>query len=261
MRSLIWRLIGLGMLGVLVFGWKQLDALPAAESVRSGLTPLLLVAASAGGFFLRSVFLVGIVDTWIHEFGHAATSGLFGGTPDSIRIHADQSGLTELRGGAGRLADILVSAGGPCASVAALIGVCGWVAAGLTKELLAGLAVVVAVVLVTTVRNTVGWLVGLAVLGLMMGGAAILFGKVAAPPLPLSVPQILVAVTAMSAGNALGCSLRNVGRNGGGCDECQIGAAMHLPEVLVDLAMVSINAFVLYWVWMRFGLVAGQLLG
>jgi hypothetical protein len=55
-----------------------------------------------------------VLATWFHEMGHGLTALALGGELESLRLHADGSGLASWRGvGFGRFAAALVAAGGP----------------------------------------------------------------------------------------------------------------------------------------------------
>lgn len=254
MRGLAWRLIGVTLVSLVVAGGFMLsEAEKATWEPTATATATIFALAVIVGFLVRGVFLIGIIDTWLHELGHATMSGLLGGTPTAIRLHADQSGVTEHRGGPRTLGSILVAAAGPCASSATLIGVSGLVSGGYLRQLLVFSASIVAVVLVLTVRNFIGWAIGLAILAAAVLAVDVLDGKVQELPWNLSVAQALLAICAMSAGGALGYSVRNLGPNGNGCDESKIGEMAGIPETLVDLTLIAINAFVIFWVWQSFG--------
>ena len=254
MRTMAWRIIGLLLVSLVVAGGLMLrgsDATTWAPS--SGSTATTFLIGAALGFLVRGVFLIGILDTWLHELGHASMSGLLGGTPTAIRLHSDQSGVTEHRGGPRSLGRILVAAAGPCASSATLVAVTGLISAGYVRQLLVIAVAAVALVLVLSVRNVIGWLVGLAVLAGGLLGIAALDGRFQALPWNMTVAQVVISVSAMSAGGALGYSLRNLGPNGNGCDESKIGQLSGLPETLVDLTLIAINALLIFYVWRSFG--------
>jgi hypothetical protein len=118
----------------------------------------------------------------------------------------------------------------------------------------------VALALITTAWSIIGWLVGL-VLGCLLSSAARV-QSIPLPVLPMQLPQwtyistsaLLLLTTAFAAGGALAYPVHNLGPNGNGCDEAKIGQLARVPETLVDLVIISVNAVGAFWVWQRLGL-------
>jgi len=247
-RKVSWRLITLALLGaaILAISPPSFLSLPSPEQNQIALAWAVLIGVVIG-FLLRKVRWFHHIDTWIHEFGHAAMVSAFGGLPKYIKLNQDSSGVTSFRHSKiTPFRDIIISAAGPLASVMSLYIGAVLASRGLTLLMLQVVALIVLLVLISTVRSSFGWMVGILIwitmaLAVGMSGYLLLgFNYGPAPEVYLG------AVLGLSSGVALRASFSRIRFHSVDGDEGKIAHHLRLPEVLVDWALAIFNLIVVW---------------
>jgi hypothetical protein len=195
------------------------------------------------GFLFRKLRWFHHIDTWIHEFGHAAMVSAFGGLPKYIKLNQDSSGVTSFRHSkVTPFRDIIISAAGPLASVMALYIGAVLASRGLATPMMQVIAFVVLLVLISTVRSAFGWMVGILIwitMGVAVGlGNYLLLGFHYGP-----APEVyLGGVLGLSSGVALRASFSRIRFHSVDGDEGKIAYHLRLPEVIVDWALAMFKS-------------------
>ena len=247
-RKVSWRLITLILLAAAIIALSPPSFL-GFQSPRENQVALswtVFIGATIG-FLFRKLRWFHHLDTWIHEFGHAAMVSAFGGQPKYIRLNQDSSGVTSFRHSKlTPFRDIVISAAGPLASVIALY-ICSVLAArGLAVPMMQVIAFVVLLVLVSTVRSSFGWMVGILIwitMGVAVGlGSYLLFGFHYGP-----APEVyLGGVLGLASGVAVRASFSRLRFHSVDGDEGKIAYHLRVPEVLVDWALAIFNSLTVW---------------
>jgi len=247
-RKMGWRLI----VAILLTGWATLF-LPVNLSLWtfSNIAETSLVSSLVFGlivgFLLKRFRWIEHIDTWIHEFGHAAVGTFFGGVPESIKLNRDTSGVTSSRfRKLTRFKSIFISAAGPLATVVSLYLCIRLAAKGLSFVILPILAVIVLIVLISTVRSAWGWLVGI----LVWAGITFSFAASQFPVFGFfnsSAKEIFLgAILGAASGVALRASISRLRMHGGDGDEGNIAHHLRVPEILVDLTILVMHVAIIW---------------
>ena len=247
-RKVSWRLITLILAGaaILALSPPAFLSLQSPEQNQTALAWTVLIGVVIG-FLFRKLRWFHHIDTWIHEFGHAAMVSAFGGQPKYIKLNQDSSGVTSFRHSKiTPFRDIIISAAGPLASVMALYIGAILASRGLTVFMLQVVAFIVLLVLISTVRSTFGWMVGILIwltMGVAVGlGGYLMFGFHYGP-----APEVyLGGVLGLSSGVALRASFSRIRFHSIDGDEGKIAYHLRLPEVLVDWALAIFNLLVVW---------------
>jgi hypothetical protein len=247
-RKVSWRLITLILAGAAILALSPASFLSFASSEES--QTALAWAVFIGvviGFLFRKLRWFHHIDTWIHEFGHAAMVSAFGGLPKYIKLNQDSSGVTSFRHSKiTPFRDIIISAAGPLASVMALHIGAVLASRGLAVPMLQVVAFVVLLVLISTVRSSFGWMVGILIwitMGVAVGLGGYLLLGLNFPPAP---EVYLGAVLGLSSGVALRASFSRIRFHSIHGDEGKIAYHLRLPEVIVDWALALFNLAVVW---------------
>ena len=247
-RKVSWRLITLALVGaaILAISPPSFLSLPSPEQNQIALAWAVLIGVVIG-FLFRKLRWFHHIDTWIHEFGHAAMVSAFGGLPKYIKLNQDSSGVTSFRHSKiTPFRDIIISAAGPLASVMSLYIGAVLSSRGLTLFMLQVVALIVLLVLISTVRSAFGWMVGILIwitMALAVGlSGYLLLGFNYGP-----APEVyLGAVLGLSSGVALRASFSRIRFHSADGDEGKIAHHLRLPEVLVDWALAIFNLVVVW---------------
>lgn len=247
-RKVSWRLITLALLAaaILALSPPSFLSLPSPEQNQTALAWAVLIGVVIG-FLFRKLRWFHHIDTWIHEFGHAAMVSAFGGLPKYIKLNQDSSGVTSFRHSKiTPFRDIIISAAGPLASVMALYIGAVLSSRGLTILMLQVVAFIVLMVLISTVRSAFGWMVGILIwvtMALAVGMSGYLFLGFNYGPAP---EVYLGAVLGLSSGVALRASFSRIKFHSIHGDEGKIAYHLRIPEVLVDWALAIFNLIVVW---------------
>ena len=247
-RKVSWRLVTLILAGaaILALSPSAFLSLQSPELNQTALAWTVLIGVVIG-FLFRKLRWFHHIDTWIHEFGHAAMVSAFGGQPKYIKLNQDSSGVTSFRHSKiTPFRDIIISAAGPLASVMALYIGAILASRGLTVFMLQVVAFIVLLVLISTVRSTFGWMVGILIwlsMGVAVGlGGYLMFGFHYGP-----APEVYMGgVLGLSSGVALRASFSRIRFHSIDGDEGKIAYHLRLPEVLVDWALAIFNLLVVW---------------
>jgi hypothetical protein len=263
-RRFVWFIVVLLVIGLIVQA-----ALPPFDFMSHplDLEQLKTLAIAAGfsfafGFLFRRVRWIQHIDTWLHEFGHAVTAAAMGAAPSKIRLNSDSSGVTHFTPGAriNRLKLVLLSAAGPTASTITFLVAVIFTVRGQAAEILLVSSLIVIKVLLSTVRSVFGWLVGLLVWGAMVLVTSLTSGWFLGDNRYMMQGLFLTVLTGIAAGVALRASVSMLRVNGPSLDEGSIAANMRVPETLVDLFMISLNAGIIAYAFMRFEIIDQEFL-
>jgi ABC-type Mn2+/Zn2+ transport system permease subunit len=106
-RKVSWRLITLILAGAAILALSPASFLnfDISEQSQTALAWAVFIGVLIG-FLFRKLRWFHHIDTWIHEFGHAAMVSAFGGLPKYIKLNQDSSGVTTI--------SIILSAGLGC---------------------------------------------------------------------------------------------------------------------------------------------------
>lgn len=249
LRNLTWWFTGLSTLIV----FSLVVVLSDILSGQFWEVPRTAIIAVYLGIFLGFVNrfkLLRLGETLVHEIGHAQMAALTFGQVAFIRVERDTSGVTYHRQGFffRRITSALISLFGPISSAVLFVITARFVASELTAYWAIGLAIFVAMILVTTVRNLWGWLTGLALLGILY---MVLESSGFITPQILSEPSVntsndllvnvILFVTAFNVGSALEYSFRfRVPRNPNS-DEFRFAKALFLPLRVGGLLIIGIQ--------------------
>jgi hypothetical protein len=258
-RRFVWLIVVLLVIALIVQA-----ALPPFDFMSHPLEleQLKTVAIAAGfsvafGFLFRRVRWIQHIDTWLHEFGHAATAAALGAAPSKIRLNSDSSGVTHFTPGAriNKLKLVLLSAAGPTASTITFLVAVIFTVRGQAAEILLVSSLIVIKVLLSTVRSLFGWLVGLLVWGSMVLVTSLTSGWFLGDNRYMIQGLFLTVLTGVAAGVALRASVSMLRVNGPSLDEGSIAANMRVPETLVDLFMITFNAGIIAFAFFRFEII------
>ena len=247
-RKVSWRLITLILAGAAILALSPASFLSfdSSEQSQTALTWAVFIGVLIG-FLFRKLRWFHHIDTWIHEFGHAAMVSAFGGLPKYIKLNQDSSGVTSFRHSKiTPFRDIIISAAGPLASVMSLYIGAVLAARGLAVPMLQVVAFVVLLVLISTVRSSFGWMVGILIwltMGVAVGLSGYLLLGFNYPPAP---EVYLGAVLGLSSGVALRASFSRIRFHSRDGDEGKIAHHLRLPEVIVDWALALFNLAVVW---------------
>lgn len=248
-RRITWVFIAL----LTVFFFVQ-SVFPPFESVLTKLPDnsqrtigLTAVIAFAIGFLFRRIKWIQHIDTWIHEFGHAVTATFFGGVPKSIKLNSDSSGVTHFKPGKrlGPFRAVLIAAAGPMASSITFFVAMVFTERGQAANVMLVSSFIVLLVLLTTMRNFFGWLVGMVVLAALVFITSTATGWLVGPSHLVIQGSFLAAFTGVGSGVALRYSLKSIKTRNPYSDEQRIASVIRFPKFLIDLGLVAANvAFV-----------------
>ena len=234
---------------VLVFAPVDFSNLGFSKTAETNLAWSLIIGF-AFGFLLKRLRWIEHIDTWIHEFGHAAAGTFFGHAPEFIKLNQDTSGVTQFRyQKMGRIPSVILSAAGPLGTVVSMYLCISLAGKGFTFLILPLLAFIVILVLLSSVRSGWGWFVGILVL------ASIVFTFMISqvPVLGLfnaSAKEIyLGAFLGIASGVAIRASFARLRMHGPHGDEGHIAAELHVPEILVDVVILILHVGV---IWLTF---------
>lgn len=244
-RTLSWRLIAIVLVALFVsaaFGLR----IPGTENLSEGPVPmevnLTLASTALVGFISKRIRWIQHIDTFLHEFGHAATVTFFGGVPKSIKLNQDTSGATNFRHTKlTPFREILISAAGPTASVFALLLVALVLKNDLQSTLLSAVGLIVFLVLVSTIRSSFGVMVGILLLMSFAFTYAVSSGLLPELNYPMALDLYLAGFIGLTSGVAVRSALSRIRFHGPHGDEGKIAKQLRLPEVLVDWGLVIVN--------------------
>lgn len=244
-RTISWRLIAAVLVVLFVAAALGLQLPWLGSSVNSPISMevnLCLVLTALIGFLFRSIRWIQHIDTWLHEFGHAAAVTFFGGVPKSIKLNQDSSGATNFRHNKlTPFREILISAAGPLASVFALFLVALVLKNDIQLTFLSAIGLIVFLVLVSTIRSSFGVMVGILLLISLAFTYGLSSGVFPALDYPLALDIYLSGFIGLATGVAVRSSLSRIRVHGPHGDEGKIAKQLKLPEVLVDWGLVIVN--------------------
>lgn len=247
LRNIAWWFIGLttfvtfGLVVLLsnVLG-NQFEQIP-----QSGIITVY-VALAIG--FLNTSRLLQLGDTLIHEIGHAQFAALTFGSVKFIRVERDASGVTYFNPPFlfRRLFSAIVSLFGPIASLVVFVITARLIASELSAYWVIGAALFIVLILITTVRNLWGWIVGLFILFILY---VLLEAIGYLDPQLLNVSQqdivktylinIILGITALNAGVAIRYSFIVRNRVNPRSDEFKFGTSIFLgPRIGGNLIFI-----------------------
>jgi hypothetical protein len=200
---------------------------PRLLAISVGVT--LLLYSVPGGRTLAWPLV--LVSTLAHELGHGLAAALLGGTFDSLRIHADASGVALWRGGFGRFATAAVAAAGLVGpAVAAFVLLVLGRTTGRARAAIGGLGAGLVVVALVLVRNAFG-LVFTLILGSLLLLVSLRSPRFAQPLALLLAVQLALSVFSRSDYLFTPMALT---------------ASGPMPS---DVAVMSSALFLPYWAW------------
>ena len=263
LRNITWWLIGLITLGTftLVVALSNLLTGQFWEVPQSA-----IIASYIGLAFglLNPIKFFVLGDTLIHEVGHAQMAALTFGRVSFIRIERDTSGVTYFSGARffRRISEALVSLSGPISSSVVFVITARFISSELTSYWAIASAVFILLILVTTVRNFWGWVIGLVLLGVLY---LVLEASGYINPAVLGTENLsrssslltntILAVTALNLGSAIRYSFRFRFPRNPGSDEFRFSQALFLPKavgghliLLIQLALAWLGmSYLLGW--------------
>lgn len=245
MRRLLWIVIVFVLLGLVAGAiWPEqvLRASGAPGKTSTDNTGLILAIALAFGFVFLRFKWAHHLDTLIHEFGHALVAALLGGEPKAIRLNTDTSGVTHFAmRKPGRLKALLTSAAGPLASAVTLVVGASYIQAGRASIFLLAAVVVLALVLISTMRNVWGWVVGMATSAALVASVFISTGFWPGLYLPGADGYVVAGITGVAAGIAFRQTVRRRKFASNASDEGHIARATRLPLRFVHFLLAITN--------------------
>jgi hypothetical protein len=250
-RKFSWRFIAVLLLGLVTLAFIPQTVLAnQSDSIAIEQYSIALASCLFIGFFFKRLKWIQHIDTWLHEFGHAATVAMFGGLPKSIKLNQNSSGVTNFAHS--RLTpfrDLIISAAGPLASLFTLLIGSMFVVKGQEILLIGVVGFITFLVLISTVRTPFGWMVGILIWLSMAFTYAIKEGLIATIHFDYALDIYLGGFLGLATGVALRAALQRIRFHSAHGDEGKIAQHLHLPEVIVDWALVILNAAVLFGVW------------
>ena len=168
LRNLVWRIIG--VVTVLVFGLVLiLSKIFAGEFSRVPTSAILAVYGALLLGILNRIRFLRLGETLVHEVGHAQMAALTFGNVSYIRLERDTSGVTYHSQARffPRITTALVSLFGPISSAVVFSITARLVASELAGYWALGMGIFIVLILITTVRNLWGWIVGIVLLGIL----------------------------------------------------------------------------------------------
>jgi len=259
LRNLTWCLTGLSTLIIFSLVVLLSDILAGQfwEVPRSAII-CVYVGIILG--YLNKFKILRLGETLVHEIGHAQMAALTFGRVSFIRVERDTSGVTYHRQGFffKRFSSALISLFGPISSAVVFVVTARLVASELTAYWAVGLAIFVALILITTVRNFWGWMTGLALFGLFY---LVLEASGYIEPQFLSQSNIvttnnllvstILSVTAFNVGSALQYSVQCRAPKNPNSDEYRFSRAVFLPSRVGGLLIIAIQ-IVLVWIGLSY---------
>jgi hypothetical protein len=246
-RKFSWRFTALLVLGLAALAFiPQTVVSSSTDSVAVRQYSLALLIGLFIGFFFKRLKWIQHIDTWLHEFGHAATVAMFGGLPKSIKLNQNSSGITNFSHS--RLTpfrDIIISAAGPLASVFTLLVGSMLVAKSQEAILMGVVGFIIFLVLVSTVRSPFGWMVGILIWGSIAFTFAAKQGFIPTMHFAYALDIYLGSFLGLASGVALRAALQRIRFHSVHGDEGKIAQHLHLPEVIVDWSLILLNVAVL----------------
>lgn len=250
-RKFSWRFIALLLLGLVTLAFIPQTVLAnQSDSIAIEQYSIALAGCLFIGFFFKRLKWIQHIDTWLHEFGHAATVAMFGGLPKSIKLNQNSSGVTNFAHS--RLTpfrDLIISAAGPLASLFTLLIGSMLVVKGQEVLLIGVVGFITFLVLISTVRTPFGWMVGILIWLSMAFTYAIKEGLIATIHFDYALDIYLGGFLGLATGVAVRAALQRIRFHSAHGDEGKIAQHLHLPEVIVDWVLVILNASVLIGVW------------
>jgi hypothetical protein len=250
-RKFSWRFIALLLLGLVTLAFIPQTVLAnQSDSIAIEQYSIALASCLFIGFFFKRLKWIQHIDTWLHEFGHAATVAMFGGLPKSIKLNQNSSGVTNFAHS--RLTpfrDLIISAAGPLASLFTLLIGSMLVVKSQEVLLIGVVGFITFLVLISTVRTPFGWMVGILIWLSMAFTYAIKEGLIATIHFDYALDIYLGGFLGLATGVALRAALQRIRFHSSHGDEGKIAQHLHLPEVIVDWTLVILNAAVLFGVW------------
>jgi hypothetical protein len=255
LRNLTWWLTGLSTLVVFVLVVILSEILSGQfwEVPRSAI--ICVYVGLALGFINKIKFLR-LGETLVHEIGHAQMAALTFGKVSFIRVERDTSGVTYHRQGFffKRFTSALISLFGPVSSAVVFVITARLVASELTAYWAIGLALFIALILLTTVRNFWGWVTGLVILGilyLVLEASGYIAPQFLTASNLVTTNNLLVStilsVTAFNVGSALKYSVQcRVPRNPNS-DEYRFSKALFLPARVGGILIIFAQ-ILLVWI-------------
>lgn len=259
LRNLTWWLTGLSTLVVFALVVLLSDLL-AGQFWQVPQTAIICVYVGLFLGFVNKFKLLRLGETLVHEIGHAQMAALTFGRVSFIRVERDTSGVTYHRQGFffRRLTSAFISLFGPISSAVVFVITARLVASELTAYWAIGLAIFIALILITTVRNLWGWVTGLVLISLLY---LILEASGYIAPQFLNTANLvttnnilvdaILAVTAFNVGSALQYSFQfRIPRNPNS-DEYRFSKALFLPAAVGGHLIILIQ-LILVWVGLSY---------
>jgi hypothetical protein len=248
-RNFIWMAISYGMVvGVVADPTRYFESLSPLVSLNfeSASTTGIGIALFLG-LLIRSNVLKAF-STFVHELGHSIAVGITGGSVQSLRMQLDTSGTTSWSGRPTRFTRALVAVAGPLANAFVFAAVISALDKGFSAKLLLGLAGVLAIVALTSIRNIWGWVLSLVLIALLISLGLALSGSelakdfgIADIPTDPALHAILFAVT-FNAGIGLRYSWRCRNPREANMDEYKFSKAIGLPTWIGGHLVLIANA-------------------
>jgi hypothetical protein len=247
-RKFSWRFIALLIAGLTALAFTPLSVIGAkTDQLAVRQYSIALLICLFVGFFFKRLKWIQHIDTWLHEFGHAATVAMFGGIPKSIKLNQNSSGATSFAHS--RLTpfrDLIISAAGPMGSMFTLLIGSMLVFKGQEVLLIGVVGFLVFLLLVSTVRTPFGWMVGILIWLSMAFTYSVKAGLIATIQFPYALDIYLGGFLGLASGVALRAALQRIRFHSVHGDEGKIAQHLHLPEVIVDWALVLLNAVLMF---------------
>lgn len=245
MRRLLWIIIDVAV-ALLIAGaiWpaQVLGARSFPTSAPLDISGFVLAGAIVFGFVFLRFKWAHHLDTLIHEFGHAAVAALLGGTPKAIKLNTDTSGVTHFAmRKPGRLKSLLTSAAGPLASAVCVAIGASYLQAGRASIFLLFAVLIVGLVLLSTMRNLWGWVVGLAISAVLVASVFASTGFVPGLSIPGADGIVVAVITGVAAGIALRQSVRRRKYASNASDEAHVSRASGMPLPFVHFLLAATN--------------------
>jgi hypothetical protein len=254
LRSLAWWLIGLTTLATFLIVMILSDLLRGQFWNVPSRTIVIVYGCLVFGLVNR-IAILRLGETLIHEIGHAQMVALTFGKVKYIRVERDTSGVTYHSQGflLKRFSAALISLFGPISSAVFFFITARFVASELTAYWAIGMAIFIALILLTTVRNLWGWITGVVILSLLylvLEATGYLVPQLLSPASLVSSNSILVeailGVTAFNFGSGLKYSFAVRKAVNPHSDEFKFSKALFLPPFL-GARLIILLQLILGW--------------
>jgi hypothetical protein len=161
LRNIAWWLIGFSVSATFVLVVLLGEVLQGQFSRLSQSVLITVYVAILLGF-INNKSILRLGETLMHEIGHAQIAALTFSQVLFIRVERDSSGVTWRKPNRlfGRITSAAVSLAGPLATTSIFLITARFISAELTQYWVIGLAAIILLILVTTVRSIWGWITG-----------------------------------------------------------------------------------------------------